>query len=274
MAVAFDAVGPSSTGQVSTSTAITWTHTAGAGGTVAVVYLMVGLSGTGGVLGTFSGVTYGGVAMTALGSIPSGGSGSLFGGIFGYKITGASSGANTVAATYSSATNLAEIIGVSVSFTGAASLGTPAVLASSGSVTTGTCAVASTTAGGMCVAGVCTGSGGEALTGPTGVTQRWLNDYATSSGAGNVIGGTVASPGGTATFAWTQTSDTYGVIGVEVQPAITGGYAVKATGAGAALNPSITTSNVTVGPRYAGTATDLGGVYGVWATPQYATGGP
>ena len=50
--------------------------------------------------------------------------------------------------------------------------------------------------------------------------------------------------------------------------------ASAATGTGAALNAGIQTSNVTVGPQYAGTGTDLGGVYGVWGTPSLATGGP
>jgi hypothetical protein len=47
-----------------------------------------------------------------------------------------------------------------------------------------------------------------------------------------------------------------------------------ASGAGAALGAGVVTSNVSVGPKYAGTGTDLGGVYGSWATPNYATGGP
>jgi hypothetical protein len=50
--------------------------------------------------------------------------------------------------------------------------------------------------------------------------------------------------------------------------------ATRAAGTGAALNASIVTSTITVGPRYAGTGTDLGGVYGSWGTPQFATGGP
>jgi hypothetical protein len=50
--------------------------------------------------------------------------------------------------------------------------------------------------------------------------------------------------------------------------------AVLAAGAGAALGPAVVTSNVVIGPKYAGTATDLGGVYGSWGTPQFATGGP
>jgi hypothetical protein len=47
-----------------------------------------------------------------------------------------------------------------------------------------------------------------------------------------------------------------------------------ATGAGAAYNPTAQLSTITIGPKYAGTATDLGGGSGAWGTPQFATGGP
>jgi hypothetical protein len=78
-------------------------------------------------------------------------------------------------------------------------------------------------------------------------------------------------------MAWTLSgSDDFAEILVEVLAAASGANppATLATGAGAALNASIVTSTINVGPNYAGAAADLGGNYGSWATPQFATGGP
>jgi hypothetical protein len=61
---------------------------------------------------------------------------------------------------------------------------------------------------------------------------------------------------------------------VEVLAAASGTPIGLASGTGAALNASVVTSTINVGPRYATTGTDLGGVYGVWNTPSLATGGP
>jgi hypothetical protein len=61
---------------------------------------------------------------------------------------------------------------------------------------------------------------------------------------------------------------------VEVLAAASGIPTGLATGTGAALNAGIVTSTISVGPRYATTGTDLGGVYGSWNTPSLATGGP
>ena len=216
MAVAFDAVGPSSSGQVSTTTSISWTHTPAGTPTSVLVYFMVGLAGPGVSLSTFSGVTYGSASLSLLSTQESGGTGTGYGGIFCFGTSSPPSGAQTVSATYGSSSGLQQIIGISVSATGSTGFGTP-VPAYSASSASGSLAVTGTTAGGLCVIGICDGSGGESLTGPAGVAQQWKNDYNGTSTSGNVIGGTVASPGGTATFAWSQTSDAYGAIGVEVR---------------------------------------------------------
>ena len=65
-----------------------------------------------------------------------------------------------------------------------------------------------------------------------------------------------------------------GVYTTSIPAGGTSATAVLASGAGAALNAATQSSNTTVGPEYAAVATDLGGNYGSWATPQYAEGGP
>ena len=47
-----------------------------------------------------------------------------------------------------------------------------------------------------------------------------------------------------------------------------------ASGTGTAQPVTMTSNIMTSGPRYATATSDLGGVYGAWATPQYAQGGP
>ena len=75
-------------------------------------------------------------------------------------------------------------------------------------------------------------------------------------------------------MAWTVSPDYFAEILTEILPAATGTPVSAASGAGAALGATVVTSSTTTGPRYAGAAADLGGVYGTWNTPQYATGGP
>ena len=216
MAVAFDAVGPSSSGLTWTSNATqSWTHTAGTGGGTVLVYLAMGIDvgGAVGAVGSFSSVTYGGNAMTLLGSVASNNDNQ--GAIFCYGITGQASGANTVAiGTYTppSGSGFASGIGVSVSFTGGIQFGT--AVTAYGDAASGSVAITTADTTGLCVAGVCDGSGGEA---PTAGTQRWLEDLNPNSAGGNTIGITLASNGGTTTLSWTQTTDQYGVVGVEVQ---------------------------------------------------------
>lgn len=105
-----------------------------------------------------------------------------------------------------------------------------------------------------------------------GTTSGYVYPPKNTDGDGTVF--SVAYPSGTFP-AWVYTAGSANQFGLAVlmkEP--TGILAVAATGTGAALSPSITTSTVTVGPKYAGTAADLGGVYGSWGTPQFATGGP
>lgn len=66
---------------------------------------------------------------------------------------------------------------------------------------------------------------------------------------------------------------------VAMWTALTGGVSTTAsaglaTGAGAGLTATTLPQTSLAGPAYATSATDLGGVYGSWGTPQFAQGGP
>lgn len=214
MSVAFDALAPSSTTQVSTTSTVTWTHTAGAGANCVLVWVSASDANTPGTMTC----KYGGVSMTLLSSTPSGYSADDAGSIYCFGLTTGSAGANTVTATYSRTPSKA-LLGVSESFTGGASFGTPVTAGTAGAnKTSGTVVMSSTTSGGMICGGVCTGSSFTAFSGPTGFTQRWKENHDSSTGAGCTAGCTVASTGSSMTIGWTQSSDIYGAIGVEVKP--------------------------------------------------------
>ena len=216
MAVTFDAVGPSSAMASSATASISWTHTPVGTPTEVVVYLSVSTAAA--FTMSFTTVTYGGNAMTLAKSQEAGGSGFGFGGNFCYKLASPPSGAQTVAATCS-VTPTDHLYGVSVSVTGGGGGFGTAVSGFGGpAVTTGSIAVTGTTTGGLCIAGACDGSGVES---PTAGTQRWLLDLFGPTAASNNIGLSLASAGGGAstTLSWTQASDAYGVIGIEILPA-------------------------------------------------------
>jgi hypothetical protein len=111
--VLFDAVGAGKSSGVSFVTSISWSHTATAGAYV-VVAALIGGSGT-------TTATYGGTAMTLLGSIGSNnvpGNGVTY--LFG--LASAPSGAQTVLVSFPSQ----NAVGNSVSYKNVASVGTPA----------------------------------------------------------------------------------------------------------------------------------------------------
>lgn len=217
MAVAFDAVGPSSSGAGGTTgsltSPLTWTHTNNGNA------IVVGCTSYTGSANTITGVTYGGVALTFLGFVQGGSGGA--GGIALYgKVGGLPTGANTVSVAFTGGGN---VNAGSISFTGAGSLGTAVTAASSGSAASVTCSVANTTTGGMIAAAA--SYGGTQLntfSGTNSVTVRWQHPGTTNTGADNGVGGTVASTGGGAsqTVGFSDTgSDYWGLAAVEVQPA-------------------------------------------------------
>jgi len=154
VAVAFDAVG-SSVGHDTTTASLSWTHPGGASANAVVVGIAWGSTSFPPTLTT---ITCGGTTMTAL---PSGGqasdNGTGNGGVLLYGITGSVSGNQTIQITASAAPGN-ELIGNSISFTGAAGFGTPVkafgLSASASATVTG---VASTS---MVVGAECHGTNG------------------------------------------------------------------------------------------------------------------
>jgi hypothetical protein len=215
VAVAFDAVGSSTgfaTATPSTTPWLTWTHTAGTGGSTVIVGLAWGSTA---FPPTITSITYGGAAMTSLGSIAANNS-SGNGGVLLYGITGGANGANTVLVK-TSANPTDVMVGNSMSFTGASQFGT--AVTNSGLSTSATVTVTGTTSGNVVASVECHGT--NAAVTYTAGTKQFDDEVDAATGASNLSGGTIAA-GGSVTITDTISSDTWGCIGVEVQAAVSG----------------------------------------------------
>lgn len=190
MAVAFDAVGPSGGGGTQgTGSPLTWTHICGSSATAIVIALDNGSNTTVGV----SAVTYGGVACTALGhEVNTGGSV-----IFLYGLINPPTGSNTVSVTFSIGGG--EMLGGSVSFTGAGSFGSFFGSQTGGAAASNeTVAVTNTTTGGMILTSGAFGGNGFSTFSTTGSggTIQVSNPFS-SAGPGEMQAvGTYPSTGG------------------------------------------------------------------------------
>jgi hypothetical protein len=269
VALAFDAVGPSSAGTAGTSASLSWSHTVTGAGNVLLAAVACDNDPA-----TITGVTWGAVPMTPLAAGSANyihSNGMTAGWIAVYKLVNAAAGTANITATLSAA-SAAE--GGSLSFSGADTVtGISARQTATGAGTPATCSFTPTTSGNIVAAFLVNGNFISSATSPS--TSRFVNNTGGSNAGGHIAGATSPSTGSAVTTAWTVTADWYAVIAVEVLAG--GGVTVNtgaAAGTGAALNPAILTSNVNVGPRYATTASDLGGGQGFWNTPQYAEGGP
>lgn len=216
MAVAFDAVGPSSagTGNGAAST-LSWTHTIGAGVTNGYVLAGVAVTDANDALPSPTTVTCGGTAMTSLGKVHSNNSNVGYIQVFGLA-TGASTGAKTIAVTVAGSVPNG-IEGGSISFSGVnqtTPVGTPATAFGAG--TPLTAATAGSTSGNL-VAGFGTaGNGITSATAPS--TSRYINNSnANNNAAGSAAGATSPATGSAVTMAWAETSsDWWAEIIVEV----------------------------------------------------------
>lgn len=229
MAVAFDAVGPAGGGGKNTtngtnSSPFTWTHTPV--GTPTDV--LIGVSTGGGSANTVTGVTYGGVTCSLVGSWVESGLTQAAGGQALYWCSAPPAGAQTVSVSY---TGTFTMIGGSISFTGGGGgLGTSVSANPTSTSSSISASVSNTTTGGMigCVTCFGGGSGSGTFSGTNSVTVRYADVVNTISAAGNSCGGTVASTGGGASqtvgFSNTKT-DNWGFIAVEVLPGTGGGGA-------------------------------------------------
>jgi hypothetical protein len=228
VAVAFDAVGPSSSGQTSTTSPASWTHTAVASGVALLVGFGYGhASGADGTLA----VTCDGTAMTLLGKVDNDNSNAGLTALYG--IANLASGAHTISVTVTGGAGSLTLECGSVSYSGAgttvgAAFGA-AVTAFGDSSVSGTQAVTvtGTTAGNMVGAVSSIGTGN--ITNPA--TSRWTANFSNSNGAGNA-GQADKAAGGSVTFTWTDSGggDFWGAVGVEIIAA-----AAAAAGAPAAL---------------------------------------
>jgi hypothetical protein len=208
VAVAFDAVGPSSAGASATGAAsLTWSHTNGGTANAIVAGGAVGKGADGGLTIT---ATYAGTTMTP-GTIRHSG-GATAGFLRVFTLLNPTTGANNCVVTLNTST--ADLIGGSVSMTGAGSF-VAEYAADSGGVnqTTATATSAGSSSGGLICAFVCTGSGVTSATAPS--TSRYIKNLNFSSAAGNAAGATSPSTGSNVTTAWTISSDFWAVIGVE-----------------------------------------------------------
>jgi len=258
VAVAFDAVG-SATSLTSATATISWTHTAGTGGSCGIVAVCWSDASW---PPTVNSATYGGVAMTLLASQAS--NNNTLGGILLWGFTGGANGANTVTVTFSAAPSDI-LLGNSVSFTGASALGTAVKAAAAASPATVT--VTGTTSGNMVVAAECHGSNGSSTTWGT-ATSRFDNEHGVNTGASNISGATAAAGGSVTMTGTLSVSDWNGIIAVEVQaggPPATSANAGVATSAASAPQPGIA-GQVTSQGVPVNTHATSGSVTGTWPT--------
>jgi len=269
VALAFDAVGPSSAGAAGSASTLTWSHTVTGAGNLLLAGVACDVDAT-----TISSVTWGAAAMTGLFAGAANykhSNGASAGWLAVFKLVNASAGTATITVTFSGA-SVAE--GGSMSFNGAdtsVGIGTPQ--SAVGASATPSLGFTPDTSGNIIAAFLVNGAFINSTTSPG--TSRYVNNTGGSNAGGMTAGQTAPSTGSTVTLAWGVNSDFFAIVAAEVL--VGGGATINAglaTGAGAAPNPAARTSTVNVGPNYAGAAADLGGVYGSWATPQYATGGP
>lgn len=220
MAVAFDAVGPSSSGAKSTGSAtLSYTHTNVASGVALWVAAAVGIPNDAGVSATAkldpSGAN---TTIPTLGSaIHSGGGTAGFVQLFG--LPNVSSGAHTVAITVAGGTP-DSINGGSISYTGAhttTAFGTQQSFTQQGTSAPGITFTGSTS-GNRVAAGLAFGA---SITSVTAGTSRWISNDNINSAAGNGAGADIAA-GGSVTITWSAASDWCGVAAVEILAAAGG----------------------------------------------------
>lgn len=203
MAVAFDAVGPSSAGAgQTTASPLTWSHTCGASATLLLVGVAVG--GTTGANTVTA--TYNGVSMTAVDTQASNNNTDGFVKLF--KLVSPATGANTVSISASIINASNPIEGGSQSYIGANDIQN--VTKAGGASVTPSVTVASSV-GNMTAAFMCDAS---AFSG-TNQTLRFRNNMSVANAAGN-LQGVDAAGAASVTLTGTAPSDWWGVIGVDI----------------------------------------------------------
>jgi hypothetical protein len=219
VAVAFDAAGPTgaSTPAVTSAGPLTWTHVCGASATVLLVEVGVDSSADGSL--TVSTPTYGGQAMAPVGSKVHTNGGTQ-GFIQLFKLVNPPTGSNSVSVSVTGGTP-GRLWGGSVSYSGAGDAvasGTP----TTGSGTSPSMAIPSASSSNMVVGFL--GNGSDSTTATAGTSR--FNSTLTSVGFQACNNGAISDATGTGsnvTISWTQATDFWAVIGVEVQAGATAG---------------------------------------------------
>lgn len=212
MAVAFDAVGPSSAGSNSaisaTSGTAGWSHTCSGTNRILIVGIAVG-AGVNDGTSAFS-VTYNGVAMTSLGKVHNNNDQLGFVQLFG--LINPPTGPNNVSVNWTGAdTASGQLNAGSISFTGCdQTTGWGTAVTAFGNGTTPSCVVAAAT-GDYVVDVVGTGTGVTSST----QTNKWLSNGNSFSGGGNGAG-SIAAGATSVTMQYTVGTDFWGIIGVRI----------------------------------------------------------
>lgn len=277
MSVTFDAVGPSSSGYAvnAPGTAPSWTHTAGASATLLIAWITI--DGQASQTVTCKAGT---TAMTASAANPVNNNGSSF--AYAFYLFSPPTGSVTVAFTLQS-TPGGYVAGGSLSFAGAASLGTPVTVSGTQTGSSMTLTVSGVASTSM-VAGFM--SLGDAPVAPSTGTNRFEANGAGSSGNtdGNAAGATNAGTGSVSiTWSGLPSGDSHCGWAAEVlapAAAIAPGALIQAQ----LQQPPVLlvppqvispapTEKVTA-PGYASAASDLANGSGSWTSPASADGAP
>ncbi len=204
MAVAFDAVGPSSTGTGTAGTTnITWSHTCSGSDRLLVVGVAFSQTDT----GVTTTVTYNGVSMTSLGKAHTNNQTSGFVELF-YLVAPAT-GTNTVSYTASTSGDLG---GGSVSFTGVDQTTPVANTATNFGTGTSVSLSVTNTSGNMVVDAMASGS--DIFS--SSQTIRW-NLFLNNNGAAGNSAQSTSTSTGSVSMGYTIASDWWGIIGTSVQ---------------------------------------------------------
>lgn len=269
MAVAYDATSQCATSN--TTSPVSWSH---AGGTPTLALVQVAVDcATSDASYTLS-VTYGATTMTSLQRWESGGAAQTTGYIEVFYTTSPAAGTQTVTATLGgSGGTLTGLCGGALTFTGATAV-SAAVHSDSNAANaaTGSLNIPTTSASNMLAAFVGNGSGSTVFTaGPAVYDYQVRAD--TTHACGNSAGGHAAGTGSTVSVTWTQTSDFYAAIGLEVQVSSSSATATPAVLAVTTTRPAAQVGLLS-GPAWAAAAGTTGTGIGTWANQGNVTGSP
>jgi hypothetical protein len=214
VAVAFDAVGPSSAGASGTTAAISWSHVATGTNLVMLAAFCIDVAGE-----TFSTApAFGSQTMTLVTSQTNDNQG--FGFLAVYKLVAATAGTANVTATLGGSSVWS---GGSISFSGAdqtTGFGAPPT-PTFGSSSTASITIASSTSGNLCAGFAGAGSNGIAST-TSPSTERWRNNIGSGGSGGPSAGATSPSTGSAVTMAWGINAEWWSAIAIEVLAAAAG----------------------------------------------------